>query len=240
MTVKDVFDLRRQGRIEEAYEAIRPMYAAHKGRYTTLCMFWTASDVFKLRMDEGRTDEAEKICLALQRMLPRVQEIERQLQEERGITGENTPSGSAQFFVDYARKRLEKAHTAILDNNHESHFFDEHESHELNEYSLESCSEEKSDSCSEGKEQEFSIVNSQLSILNAPQQVVDVKNIKGLNPMQRIVLGFIAANPGNEIPSISYGLGISAKIVESQISVLLARNLIEHRDTPKDGGYHVK
>lgn len=51
MTVKEVFDLRKQGRIEEAYEAIRPMYAAHKGRYTTLCMFWTAADVFKLRLE---------------------------------------------------------------------------------------------------------------------------------------------------------------------------------------------
>ena len=53
MTVKDVFELRRQGRIEEAYDAIRPMYAVHKGRYTTLCMFWTARDMFNLRLHEG-------------------------------------------------------------------------------------------------------------------------------------------------------------------------------------------
>jgi len=200
MTVKDVFDLRREGKIEEAYEAIRSMYASHKGRYTTLCMFWTASDVFKLRMDEGCTDEAEKICRALQRMLPRVQEVERQLQEERGITGENTSSGSAQFFVDYAQKRLEE---------------------------LPSEPEEQ-------KEQETADEG------ESPQQIVDVRNIKGLTPIQRIVLGFIAANPGNEIPSISYGLGIPAKIVENHISALLDRGLIEHRDTKKDGGYHVK
>ena len=43
MTVKEVFDLRKQGKIEEAYEAIRPMFAVHQGKYTTLCMFWTAS-----------------------------------------------------------------------------------------------------------------------------------------------------------------------------------------------------
>ena len=231
MTVKDVFDLRRQGRIEEAYEAIRPMYAAHKGRYTTLCMFWTASDVFKLRMDEGRTDEAEKICLALQRMLPRVQEIERQLQEERGITGENTPSGSAQFFVDYARKRLEKAH-------------EEAEAKKQKESPAIAVPESPDPVNTEAEPSEASpldlLPKETVDEGEAPQQVVDVKNIKGLNPMQRIVLGFIAANPGNEIPSISYGLGISAKIVESQITVLLDRSLIEHRDTPKDGGYHVK
>ena len=47
MTVKDIFALRKQGKIEEAYEAIRPIYREHKGKYTTLCMFWTASDMLK-------------------------------------------------------------------------------------------------------------------------------------------------------------------------------------------------
>jgi len=231
MTVKDVFDLRRQGRIEEAYEAIRPMYATHKGRYTTLCMFWTASDVFKLRMDEGRTDEAEKICRAMQRMLPRVQEIERQLQEERGITGENTPSGSAQFFVDYARKRLVKAH-------------EEAEEKKQKESPAIAVPESPDPVNTETEPSE----DSPLGLLpketadegEAPQQVVDVRNIKGLTPMQRIVLGFIAANPGNEVSSISYGLGIPAKMVENHLSVLLDRGLIEHREMKKDGGYHVK
>lgn len=230
MTVKDVFDLRRQGRIEEAYEAIRPMYAIHKGRYTTLCMFWTASDVFKLRMDEGRTDEAEKICLALQRMLPRVQEIERQLQEERGITGENTSSDSAQFFVDYAQKRLEKVH--------------EEEEKQKEQIAIAAPESPASQDKTETEPSEDSPLDLLPQDTNdegeAPQQVLDVRNIKGLTPMQRIVLGFIAANPGNEIPSISYGLGIPVKMVENQLSVLLDRGLIEHRETKKDGGYHVK
>lgn len=60
MTVKEVFELRKQGRIEEAYDAIRPMYAAHKGRYTTLCMFWTAADVFKLRLEQGTQKQKSK------------------------------------------------------------------------------------------------------------------------------------------------------------------------------------
>jgi len=72
MTVKEVFELRRQGRIEEAYEAIRPMYAVHKGHYTTLCMFWTASDILKKRVQEKRDSEAVKIFEALFRMLPTV------------------------------------------------------------------------------------------------------------------------------------------------------------------------
>ena len=72
MTVKEVFELRKQGRIEEAYEAIRPMYAVHQGKYTTLCMFWTASDILKKRITEKRLDEAEKIFKALLRILPNI------------------------------------------------------------------------------------------------------------------------------------------------------------------------
>jgi len=74
MTVKEIFELRRQGKIEEAYDAIRPLYAAHKGRYTSLCMFWTAADIFKKRIDEGRTDEAAKIYEALKRVLPYIKD----------------------------------------------------------------------------------------------------------------------------------------------------------------------
>lgn len=74
MTVKDVFELRKQGRIEEAYEAIRPMYAVHQGKYTTLCMFWTAHDILKLRLQAKRIDEAEKIFKALMRVLPNIED----------------------------------------------------------------------------------------------------------------------------------------------------------------------
>lgn len=82
MTVKEIFDLRRQGRVEEAYDAIRPMYAVHKGRYTTLCMYWTAMDILKKRLDEGRLDEADKIYMALERMLPRVEALEQELDRQ--------------------------------------------------------------------------------------------------------------------------------------------------------------
>ena len=70
MTVKEIFDLRKQGRIEEAYEAIRPMYRVHKGHYTSLCMYLCARDVFNIRLAEGCIDEASKIYQALQRLVP--------------------------------------------------------------------------------------------------------------------------------------------------------------------------
>ena len=72
MEVKDVFELRKQGKLEEAYAAIRPMYAVHKGKYTTLAMFWTASDILKKRLDEHREEEAGKIFEALLRVVPSI------------------------------------------------------------------------------------------------------------------------------------------------------------------------
>ena len=93
-TVKEIFALRKQGKIEEAYEAIRPIYREHKGKYTTLCMFWVASDVFKLRLEQGRVEEAEKIFRALERLIPSI---------------EDDKDGKAKGFMHYAEGRLIKA-----------------------------------------------------------------------------------------------------------------------------------
>lgn len=66
MTVKDVFDLRRNGRIEEAYEAIRPMYKIHHGKYTTLAMFWCAADMMKLLLSKITPGEATSLAAYVQ------------------------------------------------------------------------------------------------------------------------------------------------------------------------------
>ena len=84
MNVKEIFAMRKQGWIEEAYEAIRPIYREHKGRFTTLCMFWVASDVFKLRLEQKRIEEAETGIPAksIERHIKVL--IERSLIEHRG------------------------------------------------------------------------------------------------------------------------------------------------------------
>ena len=81
MTVKEVFDLRKQGKLEEAYEAIRPMYAVHKGKYTTLCMFWVGSDIMKKRLTEKRTSEAARIFEALLRVAPAIDDSDHKVHE---------------------------------------------------------------------------------------------------------------------------------------------------------------
>lgn len=69
MTPKEIFELREQGRTEEAYEAARMLYRADKSNYAASAMFWTAVDMLRLRVGEGREEEAHKIFLALERLI---------------------------------------------------------------------------------------------------------------------------------------------------------------------------
>ena len=68
MTVKEIFNLRKLGYIEEAYEAARERYASLKDEYTSTAMFWAAVDMLKQRVNENRIDEAQKIYMALKRL----------------------------------------------------------------------------------------------------------------------------------------------------------------------------
>ena len=53
MEIRDIFTLRKQGRTEEAYAAILPMYAVHKGHYTTIAMFWVGVDMMSSAINSG-------------------------------------------------------------------------------------------------------------------------------------------------------------------------------------------
>ena len=81
MTVKEIFELRKEGRIEEAYNAILPMYRVHHGKYTSLAMFWCAVDMMNLLLGKVKDTseesmaalaEAEKIHKSLQRLEPKI------------------------------------------------------------------------------------------------------------------------------------------------------------------------
>ena len=76
MDVKDVFELRRQGRTEDAYAAILPLYAAHKGHYTTIAMFWVGVDMMRLRYQQRRLEEAYKIFRSLMRLYPTMKDTD--------------------------------------------------------------------------------------------------------------------------------------------------------------------
>ena len=76
MDVKDVFELRRQGRTEDAYAAILPLYAAHKGHYATIAMFWVGVDMMRLRYQQRRLEEAYKIFKSLMRLYPTMKDTD--------------------------------------------------------------------------------------------------------------------------------------------------------------------
>ena len=224
ISVKDIFDMRKQGRIEEAYDAIRPMYAQHKGRYTTLCMFWTAADVFKLRLEQGRTDEAEKIYRALLRLLPRVEEITNELGDGTGAPTAPTatddsklpweqdpqPTSSAAAFMQYAQRRLSQLA-------------------ESQQSSTDANPQNSTDSTD-------STDSSDSFLRDAPD---DLQSCAwSLSQPQQTVFDAIRANPGARIPALSEATGIPAKTIERHIAALIAIHLIEHRGSKKTGGYY--
>ena len=102
--------MRKQGKIEEAYEAIRPMYRVHKGYYTSLCMYHCAKDVFHLRLAEGRIDEAEKIYLALQKLLA---SLRWQAAQGRAVPFIGDKDGTVSKFMSEASARLAALRSAM-------------------------------------------------------------------------------------------------------------------------------
>lgn len=261
MTVKEVFDLRKQGRIEEAYEAIRPMYAAHKGRYTTLCMFWTAADVFKLRLDQGRTDEAEKILEALKRMLPRVEAITKELDTQNATSpkeetkypwekkGTQQEGSSAAAFIATATRRLNKARKdnkkaplgatdhsrgcqpTVPDTTHNSE-------PRRGDTTSENPSHPDNPCPNEEKATNSQLLNDYPGHLIVSLDEGIIRPIPGISAPQRVVLACITAHPGYSVQQISASTGIPAKSIERHVAALIDKNLIEHRGSKKTGGYY--
>ncbi len=96
MEVRDIFKLRKEGKTEEAYAAIRPMYAAHKGHYTTICMFWVGADMMALRYKQRRLEDAYKIFLALVRLYPTM--------DDKDLRGQSALMRAALLVFDHNPK----------------------------------------------------------------------------------------------------------------------------------------
>lgn len=65
MTVQDIFNLRKEGHIDEAWTEIQPLFAEHKGKHTTLAYFWTASDKLKQAAEAKDAEGARKLLFAM-------------------------------------------------------------------------------------------------------------------------------------------------------------------------------
>ena len=210
--------MRKQGKIEEAYEAIRPIYREHKGKFTTLCMFWVASDVFKLRLEQKRVEEAEKIYRALERLIPSI---------------EDDKEHSAARFMHYAEGRLIKA----ASKREESQAGLSSSEREQARAKLKE---------SERFRKRYFAMRDRKKRVDIPsdnpskENICDIRVIcvTDLSAGQTKVLDCIKAHPGLKVPGISDETGIPAKSIERHIKVLIERNLIEHRGSKKTGGYY--
>ncbi len=237
MTVKDIFALRKQGKIEEAYEAIRPIYKEHKGKFTTLCMFWVASDVFKLRLEQKRIEEAEKIYKALQRLIPSIEDDEKH---------------SAAGFMHYAEGRLIKAsekfrkrYFAIKRKTAPAVSSSSVLANSAGEAGspVDSAATVPAGSPAAAFPAGFHAGLAASAAATVPVGSPAGPALSGspaepLNKGQQVVLDCIKAHPGLKVPGLEAETGIPAKSIERHIKVLIERNLIEHRGSKKTGGYH--
>ena len=234
MTVREIFDLRKQGKIEEAYEAIKPMYAVHKGKYTTLCMFWTARDVFNKRMAEGRIEEAAKIYKALQRVLPNIDDTE----------------GNATAFMQYAARALASivpagspACPVLADSVGEINPV-----HTVPTGSPAAVVPAGSPAVSPapivpaGSPAVHSAVSPAPIVptgsageSHSPHHGTDVPPLPW---GQKKVFDCIKTYPGISVPRLSKATRIPAKSIERHIAALIDKKLIEHRGSKKTGGYY--
>ena len=230
MTVKEIFALRKQGKVEEAYEAIRPIYKEHKGRFTTLCMFWTACDVFKLRLEQKRVDEAVKIYEALRRLLPRIEEIEAS-DDQAASKREESPAGFGNPEATEQAHQEVKAHHKGQARGFikfaEGRLIKESERFRKRYFAIR-----------DRKKRTQAAENEGLNIPSVNPSEDPIIPSDPLNEGQQAVLDCIKAHPGLKVPGIETETGIPAKSIERHIKVLIACNLIEHRGSKKTGGYH--
>ena len=218
MTVRDIFDLRKQGRIEEAYEAIKPMYAVHRGKYTTLCMFWTARDVFNLRMQQGRFEEAEKIFRALQRVLPNIDDTE----------------GNATAFMQYAARAL-----ASIEPTASPAATVPAAPPAVTVPAAPHAATVSAAFAAVPPAPSASPVATVLAASPAAPPTPHLGSAILLLPWgQKKVLDCIKTYPGISVPRLSASTRIPAKSIERHISALIDKKLIEHRGSKKTGGYY--
>ncbi len=170
--------------------------------------------MFKLRIEQGRVDEAEKIYLALQRLIPSIED-----DNERSATG----------FMRLAESKLIKASEKFR-----KRYFAIKRKKDVPQIS------QKPQKGTVPSENE-GIKISAISAISAGQKDESVPSVGSVRPNvsagQNKVLECIRVNPGLRVPMISEGLNIPSKSIERHVKALIALGLIEHRGSKKTGGY---
>ena len=131
MTVKEIYTLCDHGQTEEAYDAIRDLYATDKSPYVATCMFWVANKILTRRIVEKRVEEADKIVRAMERVLVRMSDREGKAREalqrqQQRLEATQYPSAYhlelGKWGEDIAAKLLQEKGYVILERDwHSKH-----------------------------------------------------------------------------------------------------------------------
>ena len=201
-------------------------------------MFWTAADVFKLRLEQKRFYEATKIFQALRRVLPNIDDKDGhaagfmrfagsqlgQLRRDRATAPAGSPASFSPLHFSGESALAPAGSPASSGSLH---------------FSGESVT---APAGSPAVPPAASIVlsGSPAEMCSPVKATVPAGSPEGLNPGQRAVLDCIKANEGIKVPKLSELTIIPSKSIERHIKVLIERNLIEHRGSKKTGGYYAK
>ena len=221
-------------------------------------MFWVASDVFKLRLEQKRVEEAEKIYRALERLIPSIEDDKehsaaRFMHYAEGrlikaaIEREESQAGLSSSEVTEQREQCERAQTlpsrdGTRCNQREQARAKLKESERFRKrYFAMRDRKKRVDIPSDNPSEDSNSCNSSdsCSQTRPEAEVSDIRVSEvPLSKGQQMVLDCIKAHPGLKVPGISDETGIPAKSIERHIKVLIERNLIEHRGSKKTGGYY--
>ena len=181
-------------------------------------MFWTARDIFNLRIQQGRIEEAAKIYKALQRVLPNITDRD----------------GRAAAFMQFAAHRL----SATVPASSPSLAPAGSPSAPVLSGFPAAAVPAGSPSASVLSGSPAATVPAGFPAVPPASSVLSDSVAEGLNRGQQAVLDCITANPGYNIPKIETATGIPYKSIERHVSALIAKQLIEHRGSKKTGGYY--
>ena len=89
VTIYEIFEMRKQGRLADAFYSVLPLYGKYGGHYTTLCYFWTSLDYARQLARSGNKIAAAYIIQHAESVIDKLQDKDgdahKQLEEVQNL-----------------------------------------------------------------------------------------------------------------------------------------------------------
>ena len=123
MEVRDIFTMRKEGKTEEAYQAICEIYAHHHGPHTNLCMFWCSSDMFKKLAKEKNVKEMRRMLGQMVKIYPDIKddrcEAARAISKAAVAMDREVKDFNLIYFLPWFNKLTDEDWKPYIVNNHQ-------------------------------------------------------------------------------------------------------------------------